>query len=175
MKTTHVIVSGSRPPKVDGRYVAFPTANEEFIHSILDKGLMSTERNLHLYHGAAAGVDTAADNWFHSRLQVAPLDTNTLRLHQFPAIWNVWNNDTKKFETNRYAGPQRNHAMLEAASSATYNKPDHDVVLLAFYSTETLELSKGTQDAVNRAQRKNIPVKVFQLPILNSTPATPFD
>lgn len=174
MKTTHVIVSGSRPPKVDNRYVDFPPENEAFIHDVLDKGLTS-DRELHFYHGMAAGVDTAVDNYFHQKFVYATTLGTRLRLHQFPAIWNVWNNDTKKFETNRFAGPQRNHAMIEAAASAAYNKPDHDVVLLAFYSTPTLQESKGTADAVNRATRKNITIKTFQLPVLNSTPTTPFD
>jgi hypothetical protein len=174
-KTLHVIVSGSRPAKVNGRYVDFATENALFVANTLDKGL-SSDTNVHLYHGAAAGVDQAADDWAHARL----LTGSNLRLHQFPAIWQVWNNATRKFETNRFAGPQRNHAMIESALTAAYGKDDHQVIMLAFYATPNLSDSTGTADAVAKAEYKKIPVRTFQLPVLNASAEaaanpTPFD
>lgn len=172
MKTLHIITTGSRPAKVDNRYTDFPTENANYIASVLDKGtLASPDTQFHIYHGAAAGVDTAVDDWAHAKL----LTGMDLRIHQFPAIWQVWDNDQRKFVTNRFAGPQRNHAMIESANSAAYNKDDHSVILLAFHSTPTLQESKGTNDAVEKAKRKNIPVRVFPLPIQNAVPTTPFD
>ena len=64
---------------------------------------------------------------------------NTIRIRVFPANW-------KKY--GKYAGPHRNTKII-----------DHSQYCIAFPSQK----GKGTQDTMEKAIKKNIPLKVFYI------------
>lgn len=156
----HVIVTGSRPAKdSQGHYVAMPEENINFIKDVLNK--LDKRSYAALYHGAAAGVDTVVDDYAFN---------NGIRVKQFPAYWY----DPLKKGVDKRAGLFRNEKMVLAAKDAAHNKNSEHVIALAFYSTPTLEQSRGTNHCFEFAKKQGFACYAYQLPILSVTP-TPLD
>lgn len=157
----HVIVTGSRPEKgSDGKFLPVPEANAMFITEVLSK---VNPKDMTLYHGAAAGVDTVADDFAFS---------NGVRVKQFPAYW--WNPRIvkEKPHIDKGAGFFRNETMVREAISNAHNKDDHAVVLLAFHNTEDIADSHGTNQCYEFAKGKGVTVRSYKLPVLKGTTPT---
>lgn len=153
MTLYHVVVTGSRPEKgSDNKFKPMPKENVEFIRNFLDK--IPAEGYAALYHGMAQGVDSVVDDYAFEK---------HIRVRQFPAYWF---DPTKPNNSNKGAGLFRNEAMVRAAKDAVYNRPDHAVVLLAFYNTPALADSRGTHHCFSYAQQHGLTVRSFQLPVL---------
>lgn len=152
MTKYHVVVSGSRPEKdSQNKYLPMPKENVEFIKNTL--ALLPADDYAFIYHGAAVGVDSVADDYAFE---------NGIRLRQYPAYWF---DPSKPNNVDKGAGFFRNERMLRDAKSAVWNKEDEVVVLLAFHSKPLVD-SRGTNHTVEMAKKiGGITVRTYELPI----------
>ena len=165
----HVAVVGPRPEKnAQGRYTAMPEANVEFINATLNrlKGGYAE-----LAHGATeAGTDKVVDDYAFE---------NRVRVRQFPAYWF---DPTKPNLRNNGAAFFRTEQMIRHLSDVIYDKnaenhkrPGHDSVLVIFHYGEDPKASPETKHAIEFAQKKNLRVQLFSLPVVSSSSDTPLE
>lgn len=141
-----VLVTGSRHFgfKLEERDKVFGNI-EDLVESC--KNLYTSEyEDLTIIHGAAKGVDTAAEHW--ATLCNVPQE-------KYPADWEAY---------GKAAGPIRNKQMLDEG------KPDMVIAFLTkvadqeiFYGLSDSQHSRGTKDMIKQALKANIPVKVINI------------
>lgn len=116
----------------------------EFVYSSLAQLCLHNEKETHLIHGDAIGVDRMA--------ALVAKERGFASIRAFPAEWKLH---------GRAAGPIRNREMLD-------EKPDLVVAI-----TDNLESSPGTRDTVEEARRRGISILVFGHDLRWSIPGTP--
>lgn len=165
----HIIVTGSRPTKTGNRFDPMPQQNIDFINEVL--GRLDAKSYVALYHGAAAGVDTVVDDYAFR---------NGIRVKQFPAYWF---DPTKADNVDRRAGLFRNEQMVRAAvnDATVYDresktrslKPETFIFQLAFYNTNTLADSNGTNHCYEFAGKFDVIQRhAYQMPVLRTVQPT---